>query len=181
MSYSTYMYIYEWQRVKDFTKLIDQARDVLEKGVPYDLNGEYWDSSKEESESFGDFMIKQIKSSIQQDKDRALFLFCNHDGTTDEEVFRLFIMFGKIISKLCYGTLTKITSDIREGKCYLIDGDNGLMTVSERQTDFQEEMEYVFAKHDLERSKGDLEKAKERIAKYEATLSKVKLNDGGGL
>jgi len=148
MSYSTFMYVYDWRKNKDFKTKLNEAVKIYNLGVDEKfVNGGYWDEDKKET--IADFIKNSLLSSIKDYCEESAFCFCNHDGINDEEVKKLFIIFSKILSSLCHNVLISLRSDYEDFK-YFICYDYGLLKCDlPKDYDINEEISVINRKYEL--------------------------------
>jgi len=173
ITYSTFMYIYDWKKIGEdaFLEILREAREVFESTVEYELDDGFWSKDRDDYQKFEDFMFDGIKEAMRDYPDESIFIFCNHDGITDEEVFRLFIIVGKIIASLHNALQIRINSHVHLYKVYFINRETGFHEVEISSDALDEIWEYLFSKHKLKKAEQDLKEAKEKISKYEKELA----------
>lgn len=152
MSYSTYMYLFGFKLNKEFIlKYLNKAIEM------YKLTSEpmpdigYWERTRDDYETFEDHIQNQIIQDWDETKEMGrIFLFCNHDGVTDEEVFQAYLKMGKILSYEL-GCHVYITSNIdkHDDEVYNIFSDVGCLKSLANADEFQKEMEIIYAKGNL--------------------------------
>ena len=163
MSYSTSMYVYNWESIEDINKILNEIVNIFKYCVPYRLESDYWCHSNDDFEFFDDFMIKQIELSIEE-KRQELFIFCNHDGVNDDEVDRLFLIFGKIFSRLCPDILICVNDS--NSNIYFINYDNGIISTNINDNSTKE-IDYLFNKYKKIKYKLKINEIDNEINKFE--------------
>jgi len=111
MSYSTYMYVHGWKNAMNIEFKVDSVCKIFDVNFNIIPDNGYWQKTDEDYMPFSEYMKKQIMSERAKKNNESLFIFCNHDGETDEEVYQSFIEFGKILSYINPTILIEVTTD----------------------------------------------------------------------
>jgi len=98
MSYSTYMYIYGCKNGIDGDLKVDKTCQMFDTNFDIIPDNGYWSKTNEDYVTFTEFMKNKIMSERQKENNEPVFIFCNHDGETDEEVYQSFVEFAKILA-----------------------------------------------------------------------------------
>jgi hypothetical protein len=133
MSYSDYLYIFDWNG--EWDKTVEAIKKTCDKMSYMDfkfVGGNYWDENAKGSDD-GKHISKFIQDSFisNYDKEDNCFLcFCNHDGIDDNNVYGVFEVFTRILTKenpltVLHKTEIKGLSDYlhRDGCSYKLEND----------------------------------------------------------
>lgn len=112
MSYSTYMTIHGWKHEDDDECKLDSVCKIFNTNFDIIQDAGYWSKTNDDYVSFTEFMKDKITREACHKINTYLFVFCNHDGETDKEVYQSFIEFAKILAYVNKNLLIEISSDV---------------------------------------------------------------------
>lgn len=165
MSYSTYMYIHGWKNGRDVEFEIGKACQIFDAEFNIISDNGYWQKSDDDYVTFTEFMKNKIMIERQNENNESLFIFCNHDGETDIEVYQSFVEFGKILAYLNPPILIEIeTQAAIENECiHIISKTYGnvkmpIETVKQNQKELEKEVLEYKRKADIKYHEYQLEK-----------------------
>ena len=111
MSYSTCMYIHGWKKGRDIEFKVDNTCKIFDANFNMIPDNGYWQKTNDDYVPFSEYMKNKIMYERAQENNESLFIFCNHDGETDTEVYQSFVEFGKILSYMNPPILIEIITD----------------------------------------------------------------------
>jgi hypothetical protein len=174
------MRIWDWDRDKEFTQHLEQAVLMFNHFFNKIPKEGYWAEDRDDYSNFSEFLDKSIEQAVDEVESgkgftgKHLFIFCNHDGETDEEVLQAFKDFAKCLSLFSYEVLILISSDIDDEDkniFYLVNHEKGFCRYEGTNGNIEEEMKEYSAKEEILQ-------AKERIKEAEATLLELEKKQG---
>jgi len=171
MSYSTYMYINNWNDEDKIEKLnLNIVCNIFDECFDIIPNCGYWDTSNDDYIKFSEYMKQNIIDQMDEKNNTTLFIFCNHDGDTDNEVYQSFIMFAKILAYKNPTILIEIFTDanIENNPVCIISRKYGVLiipetTIEKNKKEFDIELKKYERRVNIEHHKKELQKLRTMV------------------